>query len=92
MLLRRATTICASALTLALAACGGDAATTPTAPPFTQTTPPPATESRTAPERPRESGGSPRQGGGSPAPEDRTREAEADYEKYCETHPGACAD
>jgi hypothetical protein len=88
----------------ALAACGKSevtpAVTGPTGPATTAPTPP--GRSTAAPTRhgpPPTATNPPAGSGGTPAPVGKShgrpahgREAQADFKKYCETHPGACGD
>lgn len=80
---------------LAVAGCGGGSATTtePATVP-TKTAPPPSTATNDFPPPPRKSSApAGKDHGATPAgSQKRRREAEADFNKYCETHPGACGD
>jgi hypothetical protein len=101
VILRSRVTLIAAALAAVLAACGsgGDdrgPATTPTqtrpatTPAMSPKAPPAQPSARPEPREQPGSGGTSAPSGGS---ERRTsQQAQRDFEKYCETHPGACGD
>jgi hypothetical protein len=89
----------AAGVAAVLASCGSgdDDRLSPTSPGQTNPTAPSTTPEKTAqpsgPAKPRDEKGS----GGTSAPSGRSgertpQEAQRDFEKYCETHPGACGD
>jgi hypothetical protein len=83
-------------IAVGLAACGKREVTPAvTGPSQPTSTVPAGPTTTTAPDRhgpPPTATNPPAGSGGTPAPVGNGREAERDFRKYCETHPGACGD